>query len=108
MGPACLLCYVQLIYQAWFQEVLDAPDAASALAVDSPKLLAVLRKINMGDMAWLPMLPDQYQKVAPAPSPASNKGKGKPGTPGNDKRQLVVTNPKQNLNLTNLRPRFLR
>lgn len=95
LGPARLLRYVQLAARAWFQEILLASDAADAASVPSPDYRSVLQKMNMGDMTWLPEIPEAYLKPSPVHEERSGddkKGKGK----DNDKKPLQILNTAKN------------
>lgn len=74
LGPARLLRYVQLAMRAWFQGVWEAPSVNAAEAVRTPPLREVLDKMMMGDLSWLPVLPNRYVQTR---TPAGNTDTGK-------------------------------
>lgn len=62
LGPARLLRFVQLHMRAWLSAMWEAPTAAAATAVPSINLMSATRKMQLGDMTWLPELPARYLK----------------------------------------------
>lgn len=74
LGPARLLRYVQLAMRAWFQGVWEAPTTNAAGLIRTPPLYDVLDKMMMGDVSWLPTMPDRYIRAkTPAGSPTPDK-----------------------------------
>ncbi|MEA3642885.1 MAG: hypothetical protein VBE63_23515 [Lamprobacter sp.] len=93
-GPARLLRYVQLHVRAYFADTLGAATPAVAAAVPTPQFLDRLRDMKVGDMSWLPHLPQRYYstvtpKSEPRVEPEDKPGKAPKKEEGGTKRKAV-------------------
>ncbi|HKK56614.1 hypothetical protein [Marinobacter sp.] len=59
-GPARLLRYVQLNVRAYFLEIMGAATPALVSRVHLPEFTIRLRDMQVGNMSWLPHLPQRY------------------------------------------------
>ena len=65
LGPARLLRFVQLQFRAWCHEMDVAHTATARAAITSPNYKEALRKMQVGDMSWLPVMPHNFIPKAP-------------------------------------------
>ena len=90
-GPACMLCCIQVHTCAFFVDVLNTDTLAEAVAVPVPEFQACLRDMMVGDMSWLPMLPQQYCSIM-LPHVLDPKMETKIGNPNGKKKSAQVRN----------------
>ena len=97
-GAARLLRYVQLVMRAWFDAIWNTN--AGAVGVPSPDFQGPLNKMMVGDMTWMPPLPEQYF-LTPKVSDDNGSDKSSDG----NKRASAKTKPLMVRNPT-VNPRF--
>ena len=71
-GAAQLLCYMQLVMRAWFEETWNAI-AAGAMVMSLLDFQLPLHKMALGGMQWLPELLAKYVCSGPAPLPSPGR-----------------------------------
>ena len=90
-GPACMLSYIQLHTWAFFVDVLNANTLVEAAAVPVPQFQACLRDMMVGDLSWLPMLPQCYYSIT-LPKVLDPKMETKTDNPNSKKKLAQVHN----------------
>ena len=86
-----MLRYIQLHTRAFFVDVLNANTLAEAAAVPVPQFQARLRDMMVGDLSWLPMLPQHYYSIT-LPKVLDSKTETKPDDPNSKKKSAQVCN----------------
>ena len=83
-NPTCMLRCIQLHTWAFFVDVLNA-DVAEAATAPVPQFQARLHDVMVGNMSWLPMLPQQYHSIT-LPKVLDPKTKTKIDDPNSNKK----------------------
>ena len=86
-----MLRYIQLHTRAFFVDVLNANTLAEAAAVPVPQFQARLRDMMVGDLSWLPMLPQRYYSIT-LPKVLDPKTETKTDDPNSKKKSAQVRN----------------
>jgi len=96
LGPARFLRCVHLVLRAWSQSTWEAGDLAAARAIPNAALTDCLMKMSIGDMSWLPEIPDQYIRKQAKKTAASAAG-------GEATRRAQILSPSKNQRFNDFR-----